>query len=193
MSRRGRLALWLLLPVLAGCRQDMHDQPKLRGLRGTEFFADGRSARPLVPGTVSRDALHDDEHLYTGKVGGKFAETFPFPVAREVLERGRERFDIFCSPCHGRLGDGQGMVVRRGFPQPTSFHVERLRQVQAGYLFDVITNGFGRMQDYAVQVRPRDRWAIVAYIRALQLSQDATLADVPADERARLESEGEAR
>ncbi len=182
---------FLLLALFVGaCRQDMHDQPKFRGLRGNEFFPDGRSARPLIPDTVPRDGLRDDEHLYTGRVDKKFVDTFPFPVTRGVLLRGQERFDIFCSPCHGRLGDGQGMVVRRGLAGSPSFHVDRLRKAQTGYLFDVITSGFGRMQDYSAQVSVTDRWAIVAYIRALQLSQDATLADVPPDERARLAQEG---
>ena len=164
----------------------MHDQPKFRGLRENDFFDDGRSARPLPAGTVHRDGLREDDHLHRGKVDGRFATEFPFPVGPEVLERGRERFDIFCSPCHGGTGDGRGMAVRRGMTQPTSFHIDRLRNAEAGYLFDVISNGFGRMQDYAAEVPVRDRWAIVAYVRALQLSQNATLDDVPADQRGTL-------
>jgi len=167
----------------------MHDQPKFRGLRANSFFSDGRSARPVIEDTVHRDGLRDDEALYTGKAGGQFVDALPLPLDRPLLVRGHERFDVFCAPCHGRLGDGRGMVVRRGLSQPPSFHIDRLKSVQVGYLFDVITNGFGRMQDYSAQVPVRDRWAIVAYLRALQLSQDATISDVPPEERAKLDQE----
>jgi len=174
---------WLVLAVLAttaGCRQDMQDQPKYIPLRPSDFFGDGRSERPLLEGTVARGHLDDDTLLYTGKgPDGKFADLFPFPVTKDVVERGRERFDIYCSPCHDRLGTGDGKIVRRGFRHPPSYHIDRLRQAPAGYLFDVISNGFGAMPDYAAQVQARDRWAIVAYIRALQLSQNATVNDVP--------------
>lgn len=183
------LALVLVLAPLTACRQDMHDQPKYRGLRANPFFEDGRSARPSVAGTVSRDDLRDDDALHTGKTGGAFVATFPVELTRPLVVRGRERFDIFCSPCHSPLGDGRGMVVRRGLTAPPSFHVARLREAPAGYFFDVITNGFGRMQNYAAEIPVADRWAIVAYVRALQLSQDAPVADVPADPRARLEQE----
>ncbi|MDW8167442.1 MAG: cytochrome c [Acidobacteriota bacterium] len=132
-----------------------------------------------------------DEHLYTGKVRGQLAETFPFPITRSILERGRERYDIFCAPCHGRDGYGEGMIVQRGFRQPSSFHTDRLRQAPVGYFFDVITNGFGTMYSYASRIPPEDRWAIVAYIRALQLSQNARLQDVPPAERRRLTEGGE--
>lgn len=176
------------LGVLAACRQDMHDQPRYEPLEASAFFADGRSARPQVPGTVARGELVLDEHLVTGKVAGQPATTFPFPVTREVLERGRERYGIFCAACHDGAGYGLGIVVERGMKQPPSLHVERLREAPPGYLFDVITVGFGAMYDLADRISPSDRWAIVAYVRALQLSQSATLADVPEDVRARLEA-----
>jgi hypothetical protein len=161
----------------------MYDQPRYEPLEQSTFFADGRSARPLEPNTVARGQLRTDEHLTTGKTGGAHAETFPFLISRETLMRGQERYNIFCSPCHDRVGRGQGMVVHRGFARPASFHGERLRQAPAGYFFDAITNGFGVMPSYASQITVEDRWAIVAYIRALQLSQRATLADVPAEVR----------
>jgi hypothetical protein len=184
-----RLALALALLAAAGCRQDMHDQPRLEPLEASDFFHDGRASRPPVAGTVARGELRLDSHYYTGRQGGELAETFPFPVTREVLERGRERYGIFCTPCHDRLGTGNGMIVRRGFPQPPSFHEERLRAAPVGHFFDVISNGLGRMTSYADRVPPRDRWAIAAYLRALQLSQNAALADVPPDERRKLEAE----
>ena len=176
----------------AGCRQDMHDQPKYIPLRPSEFFADGRSERPLIEGTVARGHLNEDAALYTGKgPDGKPLDTFPFPVTKEVIARGQQRFNIYCTPCHDRLGTGDGMIVRRGYRKPPSYHIDRLRQVPNGYIYDVITNGFGAMPDYAAQIQvPQDRWAIVAYIRALQLSQHAAPNDVPADERAKLEGAG---
>ena len=184
-STRGcRGLVWLALAAvvwLGACRQDMFDQPRTRPLRRSEFFGDGRSARPPVAGSVARGQLHDDPHLYTGRVNGALVTTFPFPVSREVLERGHERYNIFCAPCHDRVGNGNGMVVRRGFRAPPSFHIDRLRAAPAGHYFDVITNGFGAMPDYAAQIPAHDRWAIIAYIRALQLSQRAAPADVPTD------------
>ncbi len=171
----------------AACRQDMHDQPKFKGFRPTTLFADGRSVRPLVPGTVARGHLKDDELLYTGKVAGQFSNEFPFPVNRAVLERGQERYNIYCSPCHDRVGTGQGMIVQRGYKQPPSFHQDRLRQQPPGYFYHVITNGFGVMPDYAAQIPVQDRWAIVAYIRALQLSQHVSVHDLTAAERNRLD------
>jgi mono/diheme cytochrome c family protein len=174
------------LIVVSACRQDMHDQPKYVPLRESTFFGDARSARPLVEGTVARGHLRDDALLYTGRVGKEDATAFPFPIDARVLARGRERFDIFCSPCHGRTGQGDGMVVRRGYRRPPSYHQDRLREAPVGHFFDVITNGFGAMPDYASQIAAADRWAIVAYIRALQLSEHATLADVPAGERDRI-------
>jgi len=173
----------LMLCVGTGCRQDMHDQPKYESLEASTFFPDGRASRPLVPGTVARGQLREDTHLYEGKVAGKPAETFPFPIDLKILERGQQRYNIYCSPCHDHVGNGDGMVVRRGFRHPPPYHIERLRQAPAGYFYDVITNGFGAMQDYAAQIPVRDRWAIVAYVRALQLSQNATLNDVPETER----------
>jgi cytochrome c553 len=171
----------------AGCRQDMHDQPKLRGMRGSAFFADGRGVRPKVVGTVARGELHEDELLYTGKVEGKLADVFPFEITRKDLERGRERFEIYCTPCHDRTGSGNGMIVQRGMKRPPSYHIQRLREQPPGYFFDVMTNGFGAMFDYSDRIKPEDRWRIAAYIRVLQLSQNGTLADVPAPERKKLE------
>jgi len=173
--------------MMSGCRQDMHDQPKYIPLRESAFFNDVRSARPVVEGTVARGQLQDDPLLYTGKVNGADATVFPFRVDEIVMARGQERFDIFCAPCHGRTGQGDGMVVRRGYRRPPSIHQDRLRAAPAGHFFDVITNGFGAMPDYATQIKAQDRWAIVAYVRALQLSGRATLADVPASERDRIQ------
>jgi hypothetical protein len=187
-NRKLCVLLLLGLAALAGCQQKMADQPRYEPLAKSDFFGDERSARPLVEGTVARGQLRSDGVLYTGKVNGTLTETLPFPVTKNVLLRGQERYDIFCSPCHDRVGTGQGMVVRRGLRAPPSFHTDRLRTVPAGHFFDVITHGFGIMPDYAAQVAPKDRWAIVAYIRALQLSQNAKLANVPESERRSLET-----
>lgn len=157
----------------------MHDQPRYKPLAESHFFSDLRSARPPVEGTVARGQADVSSYFYTGKIGNNPGDFMPFPVTEQVLAHGRERFDIYCSPCHSRLGDGNGMIVQRGFRAPPSYHTERLRKAPLGYFFDVMTNGFGAMPEYASQVPPADRWAIVAYIRALQLSQDATSADVP--------------
>jgi mono/diheme cytochrome c family protein len=173
----------LALAMSTGCRQDMHDQPRFKPLAKSDFYADLRSARPPVEGTVARGQLHEDTYFYTGKVGNNPGDYMPFAVTDEVMARGRERFNIYCSPCHSRLGDGNGMIVQRGFRAPPSYHTERLRKAPLGYFFDVMTNGFGAMPDYASQIPPRDRWCIVAYIRALQLSQNATSADVPAGQK----------
>jgi len=173
-------ALGLLATLaLAGCRQDMHDQPRFKPLARSDFYADMRSARPPVEGTVARGEWHEDLYFYSGKVGNQPGDAIPFPVSEEVLARGQERFNIYCSPCHSRLGDGNGMIVQRGFHPPPSFHTDRLRKAPLGYFYGVITNGFGAMPEYASQIPPRDRWDIVAYIRALQLSQNAAAADVP--------------
>jgi mono/diheme cytochrome c family protein len=185
-------ALWsLLLCALsltaAGCRQDMHDQPKYIPFRESTFFSDERSARPVVAGTVARGQLREDTLLYTGKVNGADATVFPFAIDETILRRGQERFDIYCSPCHARTGEGDGMVVRRGYRRPPSYHDDRLRNAPVGHFFDVMTNGFGAMPDYAAQIKPEDRWAIAAYIRALQLSRQATIADVPPSERGKLQ------
>ena len=176
----------LLVSTGVACRQDMHNQPKYVPLRESAFFGDARSARPLIAGTVARGQLHDDELLYTGKIANADATMFPFAVDARVMSRGQERFDIYCSPCHGRTGQGDGMVVQRGYRRPPTYHQERLRGAPVGHFFDVITNGFGAMPSYSAQVPVSDRWAIIAYIRALQLSQHATINDVPADMRARL-------
>ena len=171
---------------LAGCRQDMHNQPKFIPLRESEFFADHRSERPLVEGTVAHGDAEADDLLHTGKIDGQDSTVFPFPVTWEVMTRGQERFDIFCSPCHSRTGNGDGMVVRRGFRAPPSLHVDRLREAPVGHFFDVITNGFGAMPDYRQQVAVRDRWAIIAYVRALQASTATGLGDVPEDQRGKI-------
>ncbi|HOK45463.1 MAG TPA: cytochrome c [Bryobacteraceae bacterium] len=176
--------------LLASCRRDMQDTPRARTFQESKFFDDRMSARPLPAGTVSQDYGSYDELLETGKIGQRVSEVFPFEITAEVFARGRERFNIFCAPCHGRTGDGDGMVVRRGFRRPPSYHIERLRNAPAGHFFDVITNGYGSMYSYADRVPVRDRWAIAAYIRALQLSQGATIADVPADKRAELTGGG---
>jgi hypothetical protein len=172
--------------LLVGCRLDMHIQPKYLPYEPSNFFDDGRSERPVVPGTVARGQLHTDELLYTGKVNGVVSDKFPFPMTRADLERGRERYNIYCTPCHDYTGSGQGMIVQRGFPPPPSFHLDRVRQAPAGHFFEVITNGFGSMYGYASRVEAEDRWRIAAYIRALQLSQHATMQEVPESDRAHL-------
>jgi len=174
------------LCTLAGCRQDMHDQPKYIPLRESAFFSDARSARPFVEGTVARGHLNDDELTYSGKINGQDATMFPAPVTAATMARGRERFNIYCSPCHGRTGQGDGMIVQRGYRRPPSYLEDRLINAPVGHFFDVITNGFGVMPYYASQIRVEDRWAIIAYVRALQLSGHATLADVPSSERDRI-------
>ena len=178
MARLRRLSLLGLILILVGCRQDMHDQPRFKPLAMNSFYPDLRSARPPVDGTVARGQLHEDTYFYTGKIGANPGNYMPFPVTEDVLSRGRERFNIYCAPCHSRVGDGNGMVVQRGYRHPPTYHQDRLRQAPLGYFFDVMTNGFGAMPDYTSQIQPRDRWCIVAYIRALQLSQNATQADV---------------
>jgi len=165
----------------------MQDQPKYPPLRASTFFDDDRSARPLVAGTVAQGNLRDDVLLETGKIGNTDADMFPFAVDAQVIARGRERFDIYCAPCHGRTGNGDGMVVRRGFRRPESYEIGRLRAAPAGHFVDVMLNGFGAMPDFADRVDARDRWAIAAYIRALQLSGHATMGDVPANERGALQ------
>lgn len=179
----------LLFSFGVGCRQDMHDQPKYEPLERSTFFGDERSARPIVEGTVARGHLRDNPEYFTGKTGPTFVTAFPLEVTDDLIQRGQERYQIFCTPCHSPLGDGLGMVVRRGFKRPPSFHIDRLRQSPPGYFYDVMTNGFGAMSSYAEQVPVKDRWAIAAYVRALQLSQHATIDDVPADKRQQLEAE----
>lgn len=178
-----------LLALLAACRQDMHDQPKFEPFEATSFFPDGRASRPQVAGTVARGQLRLDRHLYEGRIGGELATTLPVELGPELLARGEERYAIFCAPCHGMAGYGEGMVVKRGLKRPASFHEARLREAPVGYFFDVITNGFGAMYDYSDRIPAEDRWAIAAWIRVLQRSQNATLEDVPEPERARLRAE----
>jgi hypothetical protein len=164
--------------ALAGCRIDMHVQPRQNPLSRSEFYADQRSARPLLEGTVAREQYDGDTYLHSGKLGSNPGDYMPFPITKEDLERGRVQYNVFCAPCHSRVGDGNGYIPSRGFARkPPSFHIERLEKAPAGYVFGVITEGFGIMSDYASQVPVRDRWRIVAYIRALQLSQHATMAD----------------
>ena len=165
--------------VLAGCRQDMQDQPKFYPQRGTTFYADGRSVRPQVDNTVARSQLHEDTYFYTGMVNGQEGSTMPFPVTMEVLQRGQERYNIYCSACHSRVGNGVGMIVQRGYAKAGNFHTARLEAAPLGHFFSVISNGYGAMPDYSAQLTPADRWAVVAYIKALQLSQDAKQSDVP--------------
>ena len=194
MSRNSARYGWICLLVGGvliglGC-QRMATQPYYRPYTPSDFFADGASARPLPVDTVPRGHLVDDTLLFTGKdASGQDAQAFPFPITREVLDRGQQRFNIYCVPCHGLLGDGDGLVVQRGFNPPPSYHTDRLRQAPAGHFFDVISHGFGSMPAYADQVPVVDRWAIVAYIRALQLSQHAPADQLPPDARAQLESQ----
>jgi mono/diheme cytochrome c family protein len=166
--------------VLAGCRQDMHDQPKFFPQRGTNFYPDGRSVRPQVENTVARGQLHEDGYFYTGLINGKEGDAMPFPATIEVLARGQERFNVYCTPCHSRVGNGEGMIVQRGYAPAGNYHSLRLQAAPLGHFFHVMTNGYGAMPDYSAQLTPADRWAVVAYIKALQLSQNATAADVPA-------------
>src|SRR5271154_2712732 len=168
--------------LLAGCRQDMQDQPKFFPQRGTDFYADGRSVRPQVENTVARNQLHENSYFATGMVNGKEGDGMPFPATMEVLERGQERYNVYCTPCHSRVGNGIGMIVQRGYSKAGSFHSARLESAPLGHFFHVISNGYGSMPDYSSQIAPADRWAIVAYVKALQLSQKATQADVPAGE-----------
>jgi len=178
--------LGAVMMLVSGCRLDMHLQPKYLPYEPSDFFADGRSERQPVPGTVARGHLRIDELLYTGRENGVESDRFPFPITRADLERGRQRYNIYCSPCHDYSGSGRGMIVQRGFPQPPSYHVPRLRQAPVGHFVQVMTNGFGAMYSYAARVDPADRWRIAAYIRALQLSQSASLQDVPEAERQKL-------
>ena len=181
---------FLLVLALAtcSCRRDMFHQPYSKPLEASDFFQDNHMAsRPLPAHTVARGHLDADDALYTGKIGTNLVEAFPVAINRKVLERGRERFEIYCSPCHGRTGEGNGMIVQRGFPAPPSYHIDRLRTAPVGHFYDVITHGYGIMYSYASRVEPADRWAIAAYIRALQKSRNSTLAEVPADQRAQLE------
>jgi cytochrome c553 len=181
-----------LLALMAGCRRnEMHQQPIMKALQSSDFFADGRASRNPVPGTVARGHLETDHAFYEGKVDGKLVDTFPFPVTMGVLERGKQRFDIYCSVCHGYLGDGNGMIVQRGMIRPPSYHIDRLRDASVGHFYDVITNGYGAMYSYADRISPRDRWAIVAYIRALQLSQHYPANKLTPEQQAMLNTQSE--
>ncbi len=186
MRPRNAVHLTLCLAAVVGgaCRQDMHDQPVIEPNEASDFFADGRGNRMPIEGTIARGLLHDDTAFYTGLSDDRFVADLPMAGTRELLERGRERYDIFCSPCHGRVGDGRGMIVRRGFKQPASFHEERLRNQPVGYYFDVVSRGFGEMSSYASMIEAKDRWAIAAYIGALQLSQNVVIADQDVKARA---------
>jgi mono/diheme cytochrome c family protein len=197
-GRAGRLAIvgGLLLAggLIAGCRQDMHDTPRYEALEESDFFADKRAMRPIPEGTVARGNLRDDDVYYTGKDGNEPVPQLPAQVTldKALLDRGQQRFNIYCSPCHSPLGDGNGTVVQRGYKRPASFHDQRLRDTGIGYFYDVISNGFGQMPDYAAQVAPADRWAIAAYIRVLQRSQTGTIQDVPAEHRGELDGKAPA-
>jgi mono/diheme cytochrome c family protein len=187
-------SLLLAGAFLAGCRQDMHDAPRYEALEASDFFADGRAMRPIPDGTVARGNLRADDVFYTGKANGEFVHELPAQVKvdKALIDRGQQRFDIYCAPCHSPIGDGNGTIVQRGYKRPASYHDARLRNMGIGYFYDVITNGFGQMPDYSAQVAPQDRWAIAAYIRALQLSQGATIEDVPADQRGVLDGKAPA-
>jgi len=189
-SKHFTLAVIAASALVAGCRQDMHDSPRYEAFEASSTFADNRASRTAPVGTVARGWLRDDEALHTGKIAGQPVDEFPFAIGRAELVRGQERFNIYCTPCHGKLGDGNGMVVSRGLRQAASYHQDRLRQEKLGYFYDVITNGFGAMQGYAEQIPVRDRWLIVAYVRTLQLSQHASVNDVPADRRGALDAAG---
>jgi hypothetical protein len=184
------IAVVIVTAGLSACRQDMHDAPRYDPLESSAITPGQPSARPLLEGTVARGHLNDNALLHTGMQDGAPSPVFPFEITRADLDRGQERFNIYCSPCHSRIGDGLGMVVQRGYRQAASFHVDRLREAPVGYFFDVMTNGFGAMADYRSQIAVEDRWRITAYIRALQLSHQATTADAPAAELERLQRGG---
>jgi mono/diheme cytochrome c family protein len=188
MSKHGWVGLLLCMILLAACNNGMEDQPKYEPFEASAFFDNGTSARPQVANTVARGQLNADSLLYAGQVDGALAEEFPFPITSEVLARGRERYNIYCTACHGYAGYGDGIVVQRGFSAPPSFHQERLRLLPVGHIFDVITNGIGAMYAYGDRIEPEDRWAIIAYVQALQLSQNATLDNVPPDLQPTLEA-----
>jgi mono/diheme cytochrome c family protein len=179
----------LAILTLTGCRQDMQDEPRYKPLAESDFFSDHRSARPQVDGTVARGYLRIDEARYTGKIDGQDVDEFPIPIAKADIERGQARFNIYCTPCHGRLGDGNGLVVLRGFKQPPSYYEDKLMRAPVGHFFDVMTNGFGAMPSYASRVVPDDRWRIAAYIRALQLSETVKVTDIPPAQRQNLPTE----
>ena len=196
-NRRSAVPLFAALALTAflsaGCRQDMHDAPRYDPLEASDAFGNGSSARPIVAGTVPRGQLNDDAFLHTGKGADNLpVAAFPFAITHDDLDRGQERFNVFCAPCHGRTGVGNGMVVQRGYRQAQSLHIDRLRMAPEGYFFDVITNGFGVMPDYRAQIAVEDRWRIIAYVRALQLSRQGATTDMPADMLEALQKTGEA-
>jgi mono/diheme cytochrome c family protein len=182
------IALLALSVLAGGCRQGMVDQARVGPLAENDFFQDGSGSRPIPAHTVAQGRLNEDERFFTGIENDRLITAFPLPVTRQLLARGRERFDIYCAVCHGRTGAGDGMIVQRGFPRPPSLHEARLRDAPVGHFFDVITSGYGVMYSYAGRVGPEDRWAIAAYIRALQFSRRATPDDLPPEERAKLEA-----
>lgn len=184
--RTASFALMLAAAALTGCRQDMHDQPKYKAYAQSKFFADGRASRPLIAGTVARGYLRDDKEYFTGKAGDQPVKLMPMAVTKALLERGQQRYNIYCTPCHGATGMGNGMIVQRGYKKPPAYGLQRLREESVGYFFDVITNGYGVMPDYASQIPPDDRWAIAAYIRVLQRAQESGVADVPEAELRKL-------
>lgn len=191
-KRSALLAIAAAFMTTVACRQDMQNQPKYKPLGQNRFFADGRDARPIPAGTIATDELNANDAYHTGEANGEFVDRIPVPITMALLHRGQERFGIFCSPCHGLVGDGNGMVAQRGFRAPADLHTERLREVPPGYIYQVITNGYGAMPDHGDQIPVSDRWAIVAYVRALQYSRNATVADVPTAARSDLEQRGTA-
>jgi hypothetical protein len=182
------LLMTVAILAIAGCRQQMADQPYKRPLEPSNFFDDGMASRPVEPGTVARTGREQNDQQFNGKVDGKLVDTFPFEVTMEVLARGQERYEIFCSPCHDRLGTGQGMIVRRGFTPARSFHETRLREAPPGHFFEIMTQGFGPMPSYANQLSEHDRWAVIAYIRALQFSRNVRLDQLPPEDRAKMKA-----
>lgn len=188
MKRLFLLFFGALIAFAAGCRRDMQDQPRYKPLSASRFFADGRSARPIPAGTIARDELNDTDLLHTGLTNGTFSTQFPVPITKQLLLRGQQRYNIYCTPCHGFLGDGNGMIAKRGFKWPANLHSDRLRNAPPGYLFQVVSNGYGAMPAYRHQIEPHDRWAILAYVRALQFSRNASIADASPQGRAQLES-----
>lgn len=185
------LALAAAMLSLVGCRQEMRSDARLKPFQETPFFADRNSSRPLVSGVVPRGEARTDDFFYTGEIDGHLVRGFPAPVSMEQLQKGRERYNIYCAVCHGFTGTGDGMIVQRGFPQPPSFHEQRLRDAPEGHFFYVITHGYGSMFSYAARIEAAERWAIIAYIRALQLARNAKASDLPAEERTHLPPTGE--
>lgn len=186
--RKAAVSVMTLLSglTIVGCQQQMGIQPYYQPLEESSLFEDRRASRPLVPGTVSRGDLREDDALFTGKVNGELIEEFPMTITQEIIERGGNRFNIYCAPCHSKLGDGNGMIVQRGVTRPPAFTDARLTTAPVGHIYDVITNGYGRMYSYNQQLPVRDRWAIVAYVRALQAAGSGSIDEVPEAERAKL-------